>query len=396
LRHGVLSVPPPFYLQRLISTVGRGGVLRPAQVLRAYVVGGQVAFWTERYRDKIRRPADFIISATFGARYRFVRAVGDSVDGLARRAADALGVRIGAIDLLRAGDDGPFVLEADTDGQHVMIDRSFKALPEYRDVFDFDRMIADALLTPAPETRAADMRHDAEPRAPRPRATRDSRTEGVERARGRVAVTRSDRVRTDRPRVAGAAAGAEGRARRQRTDEPRAATARPRASWSAPRGSGSGIGRPQADAPPRPARPRPPGLRAGGSGYAGPRTGDGPRPGRPRGAGPGFAAPRSSGPRNGAARFTGPRTGGGPRPGGPRNAAPRGVAPGGAGPRSGGTPRPGGPRGGAGFGGPRAAGAPRAGGPRADGPRSGGPRGMGPRNGPRRGGPPHGRGGPSR
>lgn len=148
LQHGVLAVPPPFYLQRLVTQVGHGGVLRPAQVLRAYLVDGQVAFWTERARDRIRRPGDFVISAAFGARYRFVQTVSETVAATARRAADVLGVRVGAIDLLRAGADGPFVLEADTDGQHMCIDRSFKRLPEYRSTFDFERQIAEALLAP--------------------------------------------------------------------------------------------------------------------------------------------------------------------------------------------------------------------------------------------------------
>lgn len=153
LRHGVLTCPPPFYLQRLVTDVGRGGVLTPAQILRAYVVDGQVAFWAERRRDKIRRPADFIISTAFGARYHFVRTVSDAAQTLARRAAEALGLRIGAVDLIRAGDQGPFVLEADSDGQHLVIDRSFKRLPDYRDVFDLDRMIADVLLAPEEEVR---------------------------------------------------------------------------------------------------------------------------------------------------------------------------------------------------------------------------------------------------
>lgn len=173
LRHGVLTCPPPFYLQRLVTGIGRGGVLTAPQILRAYVVDGQIAFWAERRRDKIRRPADFIISAAFGARYHFLRAVSDAAETVARRAAEALGVRVGVVDLIRAGDHGPFVLEADTDGEHMLIDRSFKQLPEFRDLFDFDRQIAEALLEPAPEpqTRAV----PAEPRERRPRPPRPSR-----------------------------------------------------------------------------------------------------------------------------------------------------------------------------------------------------------------------------
>jgi len=57
LAHGVLSCPPPFYLQRLVTGVGRGGALTPAQLVRAYVIDGQVVFYTERYRGRVRRPA---------------------------------------------------------------------------------------------------------------------------------------------------------------------------------------------------------------------------------------------------------------------------------------------------------------------------------------------------
>lgn len=54
------------------------------------------------------------------------------------------------------------MLEVDTDGPHMMIDRSFKLLPEYREIYDLDRYIADLLLTPAVEP----------PRAPRKRTPR--------------------------------------------------------------------------------------------------------------------------------------------------------------------------------------------------------------------------------
>jgi hypothetical protein len=172
LAHGVLSCPPPFYLQRLVTGVGRAGVLKPAQILRAYVVDGQVLFWTERYRARLRRPADFIINATFGATYRFQPGVSDAAHTVARRAAEVLGVRVGVVDLIRAGDDGPYVLEVDTDGYHMMIDRSFKLLPEYRDVYDLDRYIADLLLAPAtPTPRVPRMRRER----PQPRGRRPAR-----------------------------------------------------------------------------------------------------------------------------------------------------------------------------------------------------------------------------
>jgi glutathione synthase/RimK-type ligase-like ATP-grasp enzyme len=168
LAHGVLACPPPFYLQRLVTDVGRGGALKPAQILRAYLVDGQATFWTERYRERVRRPGDFIISVTFGARYRFLPEVSDAAQTVARRAAEVLGVRVGAVDLIRSGDEGPYVLEVDTDGYHMMIDRSFKRLPEYRDIHDFDRYIAELLIAP----RAAAPRKRSPPRTRRPRRDR--------------------------------------------------------------------------------------------------------------------------------------------------------------------------------------------------------------------------------
>ncbi len=165
LQHGVLSCAPPFFLQRLVTGLGRGGVLQPAQILRAYVVDGQVAFWSETVRDKVRRPADFIISLPFGARSRLLRTASDAAQRLARRASDALGLRIGVVDLIRGGDEGPFVLEAETDGYHSLIDRSFQQLPEWRPVFDFDALIAEVLLAAPAEIRA---RATAAGRPPRP------------------------------------------------------------------------------------------------------------------------------------------------------------------------------------------------------------------------------------
>jgi glutathione synthase/RimK-type ligase-like ATP-grasp enzyme len=153
LSDGVLSCPPPFYLQRLVADVGRSGALRPAQIVRAYIVDGQPVFWTERYRPRFRRPSDFIINVAFGARYRFLPAVGDAARTLALRAAEVLDVRIGVVDLIRTGGEGPYVLEVDTDGCHMLIDRSFKGLPEFRSTYDLDDYIADALTAPERLTR---------------------------------------------------------------------------------------------------------------------------------------------------------------------------------------------------------------------------------------------------
>lgn len=150
LAGGVLTCPPPFYLQRLVTAVGRGNALQPAQLLRAYVVGGQVTFWTERYRSPARRLADFIVTVPFGAKYRFLRTASTTAHTLACRAAEVVGARVAAVDLIRTGDEGPFVLSVCTDGAHMMIDRSFKLLPEYRAPYDLDRYIAEALVAPDP------------------------------------------------------------------------------------------------------------------------------------------------------------------------------------------------------------------------------------------------------
>jgi len=151
LEHGVLTCPPPFYLQRLVADVGRGGVLRPAQMLRAYIVDSQLVFWTERYRERVRRPSDFIVNVAFGARYRLLPDASTAARKLAMRAAEVLGVRIGAVDLVRTGSEGPYALAVDTDGPHMMIDRSFKGLPEYRHTFDLDDFIAEILTAPPPQ-----------------------------------------------------------------------------------------------------------------------------------------------------------------------------------------------------------------------------------------------------
>ncbi len=145
LEHGVLSHPPPFFLQRMVTGVGRRGVLIPAQVMRAYVVDDQIAYWTETYRDRIQRPSDFLLSGDSGAPRRFVQVVSNEAEKLALRVSKAIGCPIVAVDIIRS-DSGYVVLDVVTDGRHVMIDRSFKNLPEYRDAFNLDRHIAEALV----------------------------------------------------------------------------------------------------------------------------------------------------------------------------------------------------------------------------------------------------------
>jgi glutathione synthase/RimK-type ligase-like ATP-grasp enzyme len=146
---GLFHWPAPFYLQRLVAAVGRRGKLSPAQVLRAYIVDGEVMFWTERYRPRCRQPSDFIISVALGARYRFLPSASEEASKIARRAAEVLDMRIGVVDLIRTGSNGPFVLELDTDGPRMFIDRQFKQIPDFRPHYDFDYYIAEALLRPA-------------------------------------------------------------------------------------------------------------------------------------------------------------------------------------------------------------------------------------------------------
>ncbi len=149
LSQGILTCSPPFYLQRLVCDVRRGGVLAPAQIVRAYIVDRQIAFWTELYRDRVRRLSDFIINAAAGAKYRFLPEVSEAAHKIARRAAEVLDVRVGVVDLIRAGSEGPDVLDVDTDGHHMMIDRGFKYVPDFRPAFDLEDYIAETLTAPA-------------------------------------------------------------------------------------------------------------------------------------------------------------------------------------------------------------------------------------------------------
>jgi len=156
LREGVFSYPPPYFVQRLVGDAGARGVFTPGRVLRAYVVDQRIAFWTERYRDRYQRPADWIVNVALGAKVRFVLETSEELRKLALRAADVLGMRVGAIDIVRAGG-GAFVLEGDTDGRHMYIDRGFKLVPEFRGAFDLDRLIAALLANEEIPALAAPM-----------------------------------------------------------------------------------------------------------------------------------------------------------------------------------------------------------------------------------------------
>lgn len=150
LQEANLQLPAPFYVQRMIGLYGPRGV-QPPQVLRAYVVDSEVVLTTERYRERYERPSDWIVNVARGARYRFVLNLSAELNKLAVRAAESVGTRVAAVDIVRTGGGGPYVLEVDTDGYHMFIDRQFKEIPEYRDFFDIDRHIARAILRDAPE-----------------------------------------------------------------------------------------------------------------------------------------------------------------------------------------------------------------------------------------------------
>lgn len=139
-----LLLPPPYYVQRMIGTFEHGQ-FRPGQVLRAYIVDDEIRFWTERFRERYRRPGDWILNVSLGARYRFLLSVRDAAENAALRAARAVGAPVAAVDLIHTSASGPLVLEVNTDGYRMIIDRSFKKLPEYRNFFDFDFYIAQLL-----------------------------------------------------------------------------------------------------------------------------------------------------------------------------------------------------------------------------------------------------------
>jgi len=167
-----LYYPAPFYLQRLVGQHAKHDML-PAQVLRAFVVEREIYFWAERFREHYERPSDWIVNASRGARYRLLHAGSHEAQKVALRAAEALGMHTGVIDIVRAPNGPPLVIEADVDSHHMYIDRSFKQLPEFRDFFDFDRYVSRSLVrrlqAPPPEPeRTKPAPRTTRPSAPRP------------------------------------------------------------------------------------------------------------------------------------------------------------------------------------------------------------------------------------
>ncbi|MFI5367253.1 MAG: RimK family alpha-L-glutamate ligase [Candidatus Binatia bacterium] len=159
LRDDHLTYPAPFYVQRLVADIGRD--VTPGQVLRAYIVDNQIVFWSERYRDQYTRPSDWIVNVSSGAKYRFLFDLSTEITKIALRSAEVIGMRIGVVDIIRTISGGPYVLEVDTDGYHMIIDRQFKHIPEYREFFNLDRYIAEALLV-EPQVWRPSARNDAD------------------------------------------------------------------------------------------------------------------------------------------------------------------------------------------------------------------------------------------
>ncbi len=252
----VLRHPGPYYAQRLVAHYTRDEIT-PPQVLRAYVVDREIVFWTERYRTSYERPSDWIVNIGRGAQYRFLHDVGDATRKAAVRTAEVLGLRFGVVDLVRTAASGVYVLEADVDSHHMIVDRSFKAIPEYRDFFDFDRYIARSLVHREEEVAATPrpIRRPASERPPRPEVPvvveRAERGEGgyADRPRRpRPEESRFDRPRPDfdrprRPRAEpGEDRGWQGRGERGDFERPRPRrdddTARPPRRFDAPRSDG--------------------------------------------------------------------------------------------------------------------------------------------------------------
>lgn len=147
-----LHHPGPFYLQRLIAKFSRGNVV-PGPSLRAYVVAGEVRFWTERSRSAYRRPAEWVSRNRPDEIVRFVQDVSSDAEKAAVRAAEAVGARHCAVDIVRTAGAGPCVRDIVVDGRHTIVDRSYKSRPEFRDHFNFDRHLGFALV-PHPEVVA--------------------------------------------------------------------------------------------------------------------------------------------------------------------------------------------------------------------------------------------------
>ncbi len=120
------------------------------EVWRAYVVGGKAMFFSVRCRSSIDDLGDLIINACRGATYGLVK-VSDAavfmpfIDSI----LSVMKIEVGTIDFL-VYQGRPHALEIDCDGIFTFVDRDFYHCSSYHPTFfDFDRQIADWLLTTA-------------------------------------------------------------------------------------------------------------------------------------------------------------------------------------------------------------------------------------------------------
>ena len=157
-----LKVPAPYYLQAMIGEL-RSAFPTPGRRLRAFVADRKIAFWTEYYRDQFTRPSDFVLSPAQGAQCRFVQVVSEEEKKTVLRCVDALSLRFGSVDIIRAGDRGPYVIDVDVDGRHMMINRDFKWLPEVPRLFQLRCPHRPQLLVEAHEESEAEEEVERDP-----------------------------------------------------------------------------------------------------------------------------------------------------------------------------------------------------------------------------------------
>ena len=136
-----LEIAPPHYAQAFISLDGE----KNNMVYRTYIIGTEIPFGTMRVKDGVERAEDSIINIAKGARYEFMDGIPEEMIEITLRTADALGLEIGAIDLVSDGKNY-YVLEANCDGYRMLIDRKFKSHPEFKPAFDLDRYITKRLI----------------------------------------------------------------------------------------------------------------------------------------------------------------------------------------------------------------------------------------------------------
>lgn len=130
---------PPFYLQAFLMPD------EPA-VWRAYLIEGEIIFFSKRYRDKINGRKDYIINAARGAKYRLeekMSAIECHVSAIKDMMAD-LKLKVATLDFI-ISENRIYFLEMDCDGIYTFICRGFKNAENYEEKYDLDFHIAKML-----------------------------------------------------------------------------------------------------------------------------------------------------------------------------------------------------------------------------------------------------------